>query len=124
MEFVHYNRNLKQRARDLRKNGTLSEALLWQQLKGRQILGYKFTRQKPIDNYIVDFYCPSIKLAIEIDGHSHDQKIDQDIWRQNQLEILGIKFLRFTDEDVKKNMNAVLMKIKDELGGRAESGIE
>jgi very-short-patch-repair endonuclease len=72
--MLHYDQNLKQRAREPRKNSTLAEVLLWNQLKRRKMLGYSFLRQRPILNYIVDFYCPKLKLVIEIDGDSHRAK--------------------------------------------------
>lgn len=62
---IHYNQNLKQLARGLRKEGTLAEVLLWNQLKGRKMKGYKFTRQKPVGNYIVDFMCNRLRLVID-----------------------------------------------------------
>ena len=82
---------------------------------------YQFFRQKPIDNYIVDFFCYELMLAIEIDGDSHVDKIEEDQLRQKRLESLGINFLRFTDFDVKKNMNGVLQYIEkwiDEIEGK------
>jgi very-short-patch-repair endonuclease len=75
--------------------------------------GYDFDRQRPIDRYIVDFYCKDLKLAIEIDGSSHDSeeaKINDDI-RQERLESLGVRFLRFTDADVKRNIEMVVDSI-------------
>jgi len=76
--------------------------------------GYDFHRQKPINNYIVDFYCHELNLAVEIDGSSHDEvKEEYDIYRQKLLESLGIKFLRFRNYDVKHNIEAILMKICD-----------
>ena len=92
---------------------TLSDVLLWQELKGKQGLGYDFDRQRPIDNYIVDFYCKDLMLAIEIDGDSHDhEEISQnDLKRQKRLESLGVRFLRFDDLDVKKEMSWVLDEI-------------
>jgi very-short-patch-repair endonuclease len=76
--WVHYNPRLKQVARILRKNMTLGEILLWKELKGKKLLGYDFHRQKPIGEYVVDFYCPALKLVIEIDGDSHDGKEEAD----------------------------------------------
>jgi len=76
-EIIPYNHKLKELARKLRNDSTLSEIMLWNYLNGKQMLGYDFDRQRPIDNYIVDFYCKDLKLAIEIDGESHfgkDQK--------------------------------------------------
>ncbi len=74
--------------------------------------GYDFHRQKPIQRYIVDFFCHELMLAIEIDGVTHNEKIDYDIQRQKQIELLGIQFLRFTDEDIKGNLAGVLEKIE------------
>ncbi len=86
---ILYNPKLKQRARGLRNQGVLSEVLLWNQLKGRGICGYQFMRQKPVGNYIVDFYCSKLKLVIEIDGESHEGRFCYDIERQQLLESMG-----------------------------------
>jgi very-short-patch-repair endonuclease len=113
-EIIGYERYLKELARKLRQNMTLGEVLLWQRLKRKQIRGYDFDRQRPIDRYIVDFYCKDLKLAIEIDGSSHDgeeAKINDGI-RQERLESLGVRFLRFTDADVKQNMEMVVGSIE------------
>jgi very-short-patch-repair endonuclease len=112
-KIIPYDHNLKQLARNLRNNSTLAEVLLWRELKCKQIRGYDFHRQKPIDKYIVDFYCPDLLLAIEIDGVSHDEKITQDENRQQKLECLGVRFLRFTDREVKTNLQGVVMAIED-----------
>jgi very-short-patch-repair endonuclease len=112
-EIIGYERYLKELARKLRQNMTLGEVLLWQRLKRKQMRGYDFDRQRPIDRYIVDFYCKNLKLAIEIDGSSHDgeaAKVNDDI-RQERLESLGVRFLRFTDADVKRNMKMVVDSI-------------
>ena len=93
---------------------TLAEVLLWNKLKRKQMQGHDFDRQRPIDEYIVDFYCKALMLAIEIDGESHNQpNADaRDKKRQRRLESLGVRFLRFTDGDVKKEMDAVLRQIE------------
>jgi len=75
------------------------------------MLGYDFDRQKPIDNYIIDFFCDELKLAIEIDGDTHRDKTDEDKTRQEKIEQYGIRFLRFTDLEVKKNIRNVLYTI-------------
>lgn len=98
-------------ARKLRKDGNLSEVLLWQQVKKRQVQGYKFLRQKPIGNYIVDFFCKELMLAVEIDGDSHDHKMEADRIRQKNLEAFGVRFLRFLDRDVKNNLEGVVLMI-------------
>ena len=112
-EFVRYNPKLKELARYLRQNSTLSEVLLWKELKGKQMMGFDFHRQKPISEYIVDFYCPMLNLAIEIDGDSHMFKKDKDRERQWRLEEFGIRFLRFDDLDVKFEMERVLKEIQE-----------
>jgi very-short-patch-repair endonuclease len=111
--IILYNPKLKQYARSLRKAGTFSEVLLWKKLQGKQLLGYKFRRQRPIDNYIVDFYCPELKLAVEIDGVTHGDKEKYDEARQKKLEHFGINFLRFTETQIRSNLWAVLKVIEE-----------
>jgi len=91
---------------------TLSEVLLWNELSGKKMHGFDFDRQRPIDNFIVDFYCKELNLALEIDGDSHDHMFEEDFERQKKLESLGVNFLRFFDIDVKKDMNNVLREIE------------
>ena len=98
-----YDPKLKDLARELRNNSTLGEVLLWQLLKRRQRLGYDFHRQVPIAHWIVDFYCPELKLAVEIDGGSHDLKAAPDQDRQRSLERLGVRFIRFEERYVREN---------------------
>ncbi|WP_288982553.1 DUF559 domain-containing protein [uncultured Flavobacterium sp.] len=100
-KIIPYNPKLKEFARELRKNSTLSEVLLWQKIKNKA-LGVQFHRQVPMLEYIVDFYCHELMLAIEIDGNSHLYKYDYDRKRQGELEKAGVVFLRFTDLDIKK----------------------
>src|SRR3990172_7798013 len=97
--IIPYNPKLKERANHLRKNSTISEVLLWKYLKGKKTLGYDFDRQKPIDNYIVDFFCNELMLAIETDGCTHNEKSEEDQSRQTKFESLGVRFLRFYDFD-------------------------
>lgn len=108
-KILPYNPALKELAQRLRKQGILSEVLLWKKIKNKS-LGVEFHRQVPLDNYIVDFYCHELMLAIEIDGNSHDHSEVQvnDTIRQGALEDLGVNFIRFNDKDVKKNMNQVV----------------
>ena len=93
---------------------TLSEVLLWDQLKQKKMMGFDFDRQRPINNFIVDFYCKDLMLALEIDGdsHNHEESYNADLRRQHILEELGITFLRFDDLEVKKEMNNVLRTIQ------------
>ncbi len=113
-KIIPYNSKLKPLAKALRKNMTLAEVLLWNELKQKKMRGYDFDRQKPINNYIVDFYCKDSMLAIEIDGISHDteEAFNEDIIRQQKLEGFGISFLRFDDREVRKDMENVLREIE------------
>ena len=113
-KIIPYNPKLKTLAKALRKNMTFSEVLLWDELKQKKMLGFDFDRQRPIDEFIVDFYCKDLQLAIEIDGDSHDSEeaFEKDRKRQKRLEELGVRFLRFDDLEVKKEMNNVLRKIQ------------
>ena len=113
MYFLPYNKNLKEFSRQLRKRSTLTEVILWQKLRAGQIKGYKFNRQKPLSNYIVDFYCKKLNLVIEVDGSSHfvDDAPIRDKERQEILESMGLQFLRFDDEDVKQNISFVMRVI-------------
>jgi very-short-patch-repair endonuclease len=114
-KIIPYNPKLKEKAKKLRKQGILSEVLLWNELKGRKMLGYDFHRQKPIDEYIVDFFCNELMLVIEIDGVSHNDEIRQrnDELRQKKLEEYGLSFLRFYDGHVKNYMGDVLDAIRE-----------
>ena len=103
-----YNKYLQSRARELRKNSTLSEVLLWNALKQKRAMGFDFDRQKIIGNYIVDFYCAKLDLVLEIDGSSHDGKYSYDSERHKYLESLGLTVVHISDKDVKTKMNDVL----------------
>ena len=111
--IIPYNQKLKLLARTLRKSSTLTEVILWNYLKNRQMLGYDFDRQKPIDEYIVDFFCNKLYLIIEIDGITHGNKIKEDEIRQKRLEDLGCTVLRFSDSNVKKDIDSVLLTITE-----------
>jgi very-short-patch-repair endonuclease len=112
--ILPYKPYLKDLARQLRRNMTPGEVVLWKHLKGKQVLGYDFDRQRPIDCFIVDFYCKELMLAIEIDGSSHDSAAAQakDAERQVKLEALGVKFLRFREGEVRHKTLAVVAKIE------------
>jgi very-short-patch-repair endonuclease len=111
-KIIPYKPELKEKARKLRNNSTLTEIMLWQQLKGRQIRGYDFHRQKPLGKYIVDFFCNELNLAIEVDGESHFGKQDYDALRQNELEKLGVLILRFSDMEVRYNLEGAVKSIE------------
>jgi very-short-patch-repair endonuclease len=109
---IPYNPVLKERARALRKNMTPAEVLLWTKLKGKQMCGYDFDRQRPVDEYIVDFYCKELRLAIEVDGWSHAVRGARDVSRQRRLERLGARFLRFTEQEVVTSLQSVVDQIE------------
>ncbi|MGB7085594.1 MAG: endonuclease domain-containing protein [Phormidesmis sp.] len=113
--FVPYNPKLKVRARELRNQMTAGESALWQRLRKKRMMGYDFDRQKPMDQFIVDFYCKALALAVEVDGSIHEspeaQQRDQE--RQARLEQLGVRFLRFSDDAVKEDINSVCLAIAD-----------
>ena len=103
-----YNPLLKDRARELRKAGNLSEVVLWKRLRNKQFKGYNFDRQKIIGNFIVDFYCPNRGVVLEIDGSSHDNKQEYDTERNAFLEGLGLTVIHVTTGDVLNNLDGVM----------------
>jgi very-short-patch-repair endonuclease len=115
---IYYNPKLKKIAKKLRKNSTLSEILLWRHLKNKKMSGFDFHRQKPIDEYVVDFFCAELNLIIEIDGDSHDFEGQQDEIRGRRLEFLGFFLLRYEDKDVKKDLENVLVSINSFISSR------
>lgn len=113
-KIIPYRPELKELARTLRKNLTFSEVILWQKIRKRA-LGVQFHRQVPMLDYIVDFYCHEIGLAIEIDGSSHNHKYLYDAKRQGRLEKEGVKFIRFTDKEVENELFHVLLSLQEKV---------
>ncbi len=113
---IHNKKIYKQRRQELRNNATDAEQLLWQKLKASQ-LGFKFRRQHGIGNYIVDFYCPSLKLIIELDGSQHHEvdAITYDKIRTEYLNSLNISVVRYNNYDVLTNIDAVVMDIVKQI---------
>lgn len=111
--MLKYNKKLKKTARNLRKNMTEAERKLWRELRRDQINGYRFYRQKPIGNYIVDFYCPKLKLIIELDGSQHYWKkgIKNDQIRDSFLRSLGLKIIHIPNVEVYKNLEGIVEAI-------------
>lgn len=111
--MLQYNRNLKEYSGRLRKDMTYAEKLLWSKIRGKQMKGYQFYRQKPIWNFIVDFYCPKANLVIELDGGQHycDEGKAKDNKRDKHIECLGLRVLRFSDREVFKNLRGILEEI-------------
>lgn len=117
MTIVYNKTTQKETRRKLRKNMPLAEALLWSKLRGKGLIGCKFRRQYSIENYILDFYCPKQKLAIELDGESHyvEGALEYDTKRQEIIAAYGIRVLRFPNTDVYENIEGVLMRIMEYL---------
>jgi very-short-patch-repair endonuclease len=112
-----YGRQLKQASRELRKNMTPAERLLWSKLRMKQIKGYFFTSQKPLGGYIADFYCHKADLVIEVDGSQHytDNGKEYDKVRDEALKNMELKVLRFTNIDVLENIEGVIEVIERTL---------
>ncbi|WP_299781927.1 endonuclease domain-containing protein [uncultured Formosa sp.] len=118
-KHIPYDPKLKAYARELRNHSTKAEIYLWLKLKGKQMQGYDFHRQKPIDRFILDFFCYELMLGIEVDGATHEcpdvQK--KDGIKDRRMQQLGIYVLRFTDYEVKTQMESVLRAIVDYIEG-------
>lgn len=111
-----YNlQKFKDRRKDLRKNSTPQEIILWARLR-RDQLGVTFRRQHSIGPYIADFYCAEKKLVIEIDGNQHLENKEYDAERTNYFNVLGIRELRFWNNEVNTNIEGVVMRIEEEMG--------
>jgi very-short-patch-repair endonuclease len=113
-----YNRpSEKEKRRELRRSMTKAEVLLWIQLKNKKLLGQRVLRQYSVGPYVLDFYIPKLKLAIEVDGATHmtDEEKEYDRHRQEEIENLGIRFLRFRNPEVYSEMSSALQKIKDRV---------
>jgi very-short-patch-repair endonuclease len=110
-----YDPNLRERARDLRKSQTKWEKKLWFEFLSNKTP--QFYRQKPIDHYIADFYCPKLKLVIEIDGNQHvaEDSIEYDRIRSEVLESYCLKIIRFSNSDIEKSFDFVCSSIQKEL---------
>ena len=111
--MLKYNANLKEKARQLRKNLTDSEKALWLRLRNKQLLGIQFYRQKPIGEHIVDFFAPRAKLVVEVDGSQHlvGDHVQKDRIRDGYLASLHLKVLRFNSREVLKENDAVVEAI-------------
>ena len=110
-------RDIQERARVMRQNPTPAEAILWKRLRRKQIGGFRFRRQHPINRFIVDFYCPQARLVIEVDGAVHDEpghaEYDED--RQGFLQALGLRVLRFSNAQVIRETDTVVEVIAESV---------
>ena len=118
--MLPYNGNLKQYSRQLRENMTDAEKHLWTKIRRKQVKGYQFYRQKPIGDYIIDFFCPRAKLVIEVDGIQHfsNEMTEYDRIRNKYLSSLGLRVLRFTNTDVLTYIERVVESIEGKISPR------
>jgi len=114
---------IKQVCRDLRRSQTKAETIFWNAVRNRKFLGYKFYRQYPFifdyigieTFYVADFYCAKKRLVIELDGKIHEYQIERDELRTYIINMLGIRLVRFRNEEIENNLNIVLEKLEKEL---------
>lgn len=106
--YAYYRTTLTERARELRRQETPAEKRLWEELRGRKVLGYKFTRQKPLLGYIADFYCAELLLIIEVDGSVHDETGEYDALRSDELRDHGFHLKRYRNEDIDFDLSSVI----------------
>lgn len=111
--MLHYDKDLKAVSQNLRKSATDTEKYLWSRLRGKQLKGYQFYRQKVLGRYIVDFYCPKARLVIELDGGQHYEEAarEKDQARDEALKKIGLTVLRFSDREVFEKTGAVMENI-------------
>ena len=107
------SRELQERAREFRRNMTPAERILWEKLRHNRLNGLQFRRQQVIDSYIVDFYCHSKALVVEVDGDIHDLQQDYDLERDSHLIARGFRVLRVSNNEVKENLSTAMQKISD-----------
>lgn len=117
--FLYNHPDLKKRRQRLRKQSTPAERKLWGHLRAKRFRGIKFFRQFGIGPYVVDFYCPKARLAIEVDGDSHFRKGAKayDLQRQRYIESFNVRVIRFLNSDIHENMDGVLQKIEVVIAG-------
>lgn len=118
MNKIFNHNSQKDKRRKLRQHSTKAERDLWQNLRSRGLEGYKFRRQVSVGFFVLDFYCPELKLAIEVDGYTHDsdEARKYDAEREEIIKTYGVRFLRIRDEEVHENIEKALDRIKTEIG--------
>lgn len=114
----HYNKENNELARELRKDGTQGEVILWSEvLRAKKFHGYQFNRQFCINDYIVDFISRKLKLIIEVDGYSHKFQYEEDMLRDQKLQELGYTVLRFSEKEIRTDINNVIRVLESYLPG-------
>jgi len=111
-------RGVEAGARELRKNPTRAERALWEALRGRRLNGLRFRQQHPVGPFALDFYCPSAKLVVEVDGGVHGEQRDQDAYRDDHLASYGYRVLRVRNGEVMGDLPSVLARIAERAGPR------
>lgn len=119
-KHIHNLKFLRQTRKELRRASTPQEKILWSRLRGKNLV-FVFKRQESIGRFIADFYCPAKKLIIELDGSQHLDNKEYDEERTRYFESLGIKVIRFWNNEVNKNLDGVLLKIEEELNNQSDS---
>lgn len=117
MNKIFNQKTQKEKRRKLRQRSTKAERMLWQNLRNRSFEGFKFRRQHSVGPFVLDFYCSELKLAIEIDGYSHDSEEAKkyDAERQKIIEGYGVRFLRIRDEEIHEHIEKELDRITAEI---------
>ena len=113
--------DILEKAKVLRKNMTAAEKVLWERLRNKQVLGLRFRRQHPIAFFIADFYCHTVRLVVEIDGKIHKAQQEYDEGRTAEMERFDIQVIRFSNEEVKKDIERVIENIEIIIGQRLKS---
>lgn len=123
MGKIYNQKSHGQKRRFLRHHATRAERILWNQLKRKQMHGAKFRRQFGVGPYVLDFYCPKFKLAIEVDGRSHDslEARQYDVKRQTSIDEYKIRFIRFSNEDVLSRIELVVEKIAERIQAESQT---
>ena len=117
--FLPFRKDLKEKGRNNRNNMNRPEAKLWYEiLTNRKLFGYRFIRQKPVLDYILDFFCPRLKFGIEIDGESHDEQVEYDKKRTSNLNEIGIRLIRYSNADVMCNLEGVYLDLEERIKKR------
>ena len=114
------NQAIMEMAKALRKQMTLTESILWNRLNNKKTLKVRFRRQHPINKFIADFYCHAVRLVVEIDGESHNSRVENDEGRTAKMERFGIKVIRFRNDEVENNIEDVIQKIEEIVKCRLE----
>jgi len=110
--LIRYSKSSLIKAKQMRREPSLAEKILWKELRRKQTEGVRFRRQQPIGPYIADYYCSELALVIEIDGETHGGREEYDLSRQQWLEANGIKVIRFSNSEIYKNLQGVLHLIR------------